>query len=199
MRRIYTAAFTVLTLGLFLSACGQPAAPATASPSPTGTPLRHQVNTISPPRSPTALQAVSTPLTFTPLPKPSATLSLDVSLTPTMGPTDTTSPTRTPALTMTPSPTPSRGAAWTVTVTPSPTFAVGPEPTLFPMSIDAMRQVFYPGSEILIDEELEAGPLLRLLSLGGLQDLCPADDPGWRYACGRLASDRIQPRLYPAC
>lgn len=163
MRTTYTAAFIVLTLVLFLSACGQAAAPVTASPSPTGTPLRHQVNTIPPPRSPAATspQAVPATLIFTPLREPSATLRVDASLTPTVGVTDTTSPTRTPALTMTPSPTPSLGAARTATEIPSPTFAVGAEPTLFPMSIDAMRQVFYPGSEILIDEELDAGANYR--------------------------------------
>ena len=59
--------------------------------------------------------------------------------TPTSEPTSTPTPTGTPTATNTPSPTP----------TPTP---------LHPLTIEAMRQQSYPGSEITIEDTLESGP-----------------------------------------
>lgn len=46
----------------------------------------------------------------------------------------------------------------TPTPAPSPTITLSPTPTLHPMTIEAMRQREYPGSEITIVEELDRGP-----------------------------------------
>ncbi len=60
-----------------------------------------------------------------------------------------------PAPTSTPEPTPTPTSTATATTTPSPT----PTPTpLHPLMIENMRQQAYPGSEIVIEETLEAGP-----------------------------------------
>jgi dipeptidyl aminopeptidase/acylaminoacyl peptidase len=45
----------------------------------------------------------------------------------------------------------------TPTVTPSPTVTPTPTPTLHPMSIQALRQGDYPGSQIVIEDTLERG------------------------------------------
>lgn len=55
--------------------------------------------------------------------------------------------------TQTPSPSPST----TVTATPSPTTTPTATPTLHPMTIQAMRQMSYPGSPIVIESTLTAG------------------------------------------
>jgi fermentation-respiration switch protein FrsA (DUF1100 family) len=60
-------------------------------------------------------------------------------------PSQTSTSTQTPTITSTPQPT--------QTFTPLPT----PTPTPHPMSIDALRQSSFPGSQIVIENELEAG------------------------------------------
>ncbi len=65
-------------------------------------------------------------------------------------PTATLAPTATPSATPAPSATPSATA--TPTATPTPT------PTLHPLAIAAMRQRQYPGSDVVIEQELEPGP-----------------------------------------
>ncbi len=67
--------------------------------------------------------------------------------------TATTAPSKTtaPSLTPLPSATPTLAPSQTPTVTPSPT------PTPHPMSIQALRQMAFPGSEITIEQTLEPG------------------------------------------
>ncbi len=64
-------------------------------------------------------------------------------------------PTALPSPTLTPSPTPTPASTHTPTPISTPT------PTLHPMEIVAMRQGSYPGSDIVIDKELEKGPNFR--------------------------------------
>jgi hypothetical protein len=45
----------------------------------------------------------------------------------------------------------------TTTFTPVPSATVTPTPTLHPMNILALRQRDYPGSEIIIEQDLEPG------------------------------------------
>jgi fermentation-respiration switch protein FrsA (DUF1100 family) len=92
-----------------------------------------------------------------------------VSLTPTRSITRTRRPTftRTATPSVTPTSTPSPSATMTLTPAPTaspvrpstftPTPSGSPAPTLFPMSIAAMRQGAYPGSQIVVDEELDRG------------------------------------------
>jgi dienelactone hydrolase len=68
---------------------------------------------------------------------------------------DTPAPTLTS--TQTPTPTPTASPTSTLTATQSPTQTPTPTPTLHPMMIAAMRQRSYPGSDIVIEEELEPG------------------------------------------
>jgi len=65
--------------------------------------------------------------------------------------TETPQPSSTPTLTLTATITPSP----TQTYTSTPTLT--PSPTLHPMNILSMRQTPYPGSEIIIDDTLDAG------------------------------------------
>lgn len=65
-------------------------------------------------------------------------------------PSQTPAPAITPSTTATPTYTP----ALTSTATPT----MPPTPTLHPMNILAMRQTPFPGSQIVLEEELEAGP-----------------------------------------
>ena len=68
--------------------------------------------------------------------------------------TSTTTPTPTPTRTPTPLPT----ATATATTRPSPTATPSATPTpLHPLSIEAMRQADYPGSEIVIESTLDPG------------------------------------------
>ncbi len=67
-------------------------------------------------------------------------------------PTPTPTPTATPTATASPTPTPAPTATPTATSTPSPT----PTP-LHPLSIEAMRQAEYPGSEIVVEQVLDPG------------------------------------------
>jgi len=90
-------------------------------------------------------------------------------------------------MTSTPSPSPS------ATFTPTATYTFTPNPsvpTLFPMSIAAMRHGFYPGSEIVVDEELDPGANYRRYYVYYLSEglkiyallTIPNDDPpadGW--------------------
>ncbi len=76
---------------------------------------------------------------------PTLTATLRQSSTPTLTATVTTSPTTTLEPSSTPSPSP----------TPSETPTTGP--TLFPMSIAAMRAGSYPGSDLTVDQQLDAG------------------------------------------
>ncbi len=55
----------------------------------------------------------------------------------------------------TPTPPPTQTATPLPSDTPQPTFT--PTPTLHPLSIDAMRQREYPGSEITLEQELDPG------------------------------------------
>ena len=76
--------------------------------------------------------------------------------------------------TATPSPTPTQTPPPTYTPTPTPT----PTPT-HPLMIDVMRQQTYPGSEIVIEQELDPGSNYdryhRLLPVRWIQDLCLVD------------------------
>ncbi len=67
--------------------------------------------------------------------------------TPSTTPLPSITPTPAPSATPTPAPT----STSTATVTPTPT------PTLHPMAILAMRQGQYPGSDIVIEQELDPG------------------------------------------
>lgn len=60
-----------------------------------------------------------------------------------------------PSATLEPSATPQPSA--TATITASPTVTPTPTATLHPMTIAALRQGVYPGSEIVIEAELERG------------------------------------------
>ncbi len=57
----------------------------------------------------------------------------------------------------TPSPTATATGTSSPTSTQTPTVTPTPTPTLHPMSIPALRQMSYPGSEIIIEETLDAG------------------------------------------
>ncbi|MEE9188711.1 MAG: alpha/beta fold hydrolase [Anaerolineales bacterium] len=57
----------------------------------------------------------------------------------------------------TPSPTATATGTSSPTSTHTPTVTPTPTPTLHPMSIPALRQMSYPGSEIIIEETLEPG------------------------------------------
>lgn len=75
---------------------------------------------------------------------------------PTLSPT--TRLTRTPTPTPSPSPTPSPTPTATPTSTPANTATPTPTPTPpHPLSIEYMRQQTYPGSEIIIERQLEPG------------------------------------------
>ncbi|MCZ7552912.1 MAG: hypothetical protein M5U05_10065 [Anaerolineales bacterium] len=84
----------------------------------------------------------------------------------------------------------------TQTVPPAPT------PTLHPMTIAAMRQLEYPGSEITLVEELDRGINYRRLYVNYLSEgnkiYALLTIPGRRNAAYGLARDRIQPRIHPA-
>lgn len=85
---------------------------------------------------------------------PSATV-----LPPTLERTSTQTRTPTPIPSATPSPVPP---------TPTPTFT--PTPTPFPMSIQAMRNASYPGSDITIEQELAPGSNYRRYYASYLSD-----------------------------
>jgi fermentation-respiration switch protein FrsA (DUF1100 family) len=95
-------------------------------------------------------QAVkSTPTTL-----PGATQTPEAAIIAAATSTSTSMPTPQPTSTPTPEPTNTPTATATATNTPSPT----PTPTpLHPLTIEAMRQQTYPGSEITIEETLEPG------------------------------------------
>ncbi len=57
----------------------------------------------------------------------------------------------------TPSPSPTHINTSPPSATPSPSLTPSPTPTPFPMSILAMREISYPGSNITIEETLEPG------------------------------------------
>lgn len=92
----------------------------------------------------------SAPTATQPPPPPSATDVVVAQAGGTRLPADTATPapTQTPAPTETPQPT----STSTPTATPSAT------PTLHPMMIEAMRQREFPGSDIVIEAELDPGP-----------------------------------------
>lgn len=70
----------------------------------------------------------------------------------------------------TPSFTPTLTPSHTPTVTPTPTATFTPTPTLHPMMIEAQRRVEYPGSEIVLEEELEPGSNYRRFYASYLSD-----------------------------
>jgi fermentation-respiration switch protein FrsA (DUF1100 family) len=73
-------------------------------------------------------------------------------------PSATTSPARIPTATPSPSPTPSPIPTATPTPTPTHTATATPTPTpMHPLAIEYMRRQTYPGSEITIEEKLQAG------------------------------------------
>jgi len=133
--KIISIPLALLLLGL-LSGCAAGEIP-TPRPSPTRTRVRtvthRPVLTRKPTRSATPAPTVTSTPTFTLTPTVTATYTI------------TPTPSFTPTLTPTASPTPLGGA----------------QPTLFPMSIAAMRQGSYPGSDIAIDEELAPGDNYR--------------------------------------
>lgn len=141
MRKRYAAAFLLLTLSFFLNGCGQSATPdaVTPSPAPTASEMPpRQIETSKP-----NLTRKPTEIRNTPTPTESSTSTSTVTLT----------PTSTATLTNSPSPSP------TETITPTASFTpfYAAIPTLFPMSIVAMRRGTYPGSDIILDEKLGAG------------------------------------------
>lgn len=154
MKTEYAVIFLALSMGLLLSAC------------------REAAGAAQPPAEDILL---STPTTSIASPKPintsnsnatrKPTLTRRPSHTPTISstPTITATPSSTPTetLTSTPSFTPTSTPTITPTVTLSTTPFFGPVPTLFPMSIVAMRRGAYPGSDIMLDEELEEGDNYR--------------------------------------
>ncbi len=66
-----------------------------------------------------------------------------------------------PAQAFTPTAVPSPTPQPSPTAEPTPTITLSPTPTPHPMSITAMRQRPYPGSEIVIERELDAGSNYR--------------------------------------
>src|SRR5688572_33107278 len=62
-----------------------------------------------------------------------------------------------PAISSTPLPPPSSTATSTATFTPAPTETPTLTPTLHPLTIQAMRERDYPGSDITIEETLSPG------------------------------------------
>ncbi len=62
-----------------------------------------------------------------------------------------------PSSTALPSATTTAEPSATASLTPTPTLTQTPTPTLHPMDIRALREQEYPGSEIVIEEELERG------------------------------------------
>lgn len=91
----------------------------------------------------------------TPTVPPEATQAVEVVL---LAPTNTSTPTPTPTATPTTTPTPTQTSTPTLTPSPTPTFTPSPTPTpTHPLMIEIMRQQEYPGSEITIEETLEAG------------------------------------------
>ncbi len=153
MKRICAAAFGILTLSLFLGACVQLITPKPDLP-PAATATVHVI----PPRPiKTSVPNANATRRATSTRKASATIT--ESSTPTASFTITSTSTST--FTLTPSPTPSATITVTATITLSPTAFYGAVPTLFPMSIVAMRHGSYPGSEIKLDEELAEGANYR--------------------------------------
>lgn len=150
MKKEYAVFFLALSMGLLLSACRE-ASGAVAPPdedivisTPTtsvASPKPIRTSKPNPTRKPT--------LTRRPSHTPTTTYTPTITETPTSTPTETFTST----LTSTPTSTPT--ITRTVTLTTTPFF--GPVPTLFPMSIVAMRRGSYPGSDIMLDEQLGAG------------------------------------------
>ena len=147
MYQVCGAALALFVLSFFLSGCGNAAV---------------SLTTPGPPQSPDfgVQMTASVPATRTPKSASQRTKSPNRPRSATPSPSGVT-----PTLTSSPlqgaspsvSPSPSRAA----TFTPSPTSPNDATPTLFPMLIEAMRQGDYPGSEIVIDEELDAGDNYR--------------------------------------
>jgi hypothetical protein len=80
----------------------------------------------------------------------------------------------------TPSPPPTTPPLNTPTPSVIPTETAVPTPTLHPMTIEAMRLMVYPGSEIITVEELERGlnySRYHILSFGRLENIWAADNP----------------------
>jgi len=117
--------------------------------------------------------------------------------------------TSTPILpTITPEPTFTATAVETPTPSLTPTVTPTRTPTPHPMSIPALRQMAYPGSEIIIEETLEPGSnynryyasyLSEGLRIYGLLTIPYGDTPptGWP-AIVRIASRR-SPQSSPRC
>ncbi len=137
MSRMHTAALAILALFLMIALAGCSAGDI---PTETAPPI--------PTRGATRTRPAQRTVAKTPRPA--------VTRTPTVSPTLTA--TMTPTLTLTSTPTASLTPTTTITLSPT---ANGASPTLFPMSIEAMRLGSYPGSDITVDEELEAGENYR--------------------------------------
>ena len=107
--------------------------------------------------------------------------------------------TQTPLPTLTPSLTPTQLPTSTPTLTPTPT------PTLHPMAIEAMRQGSYPGSDIVIEKELEKGPNFRRyyawyrsegLKIYGMLTIPTAKMPEGGYPALVFLHGSIEPSIY---
>ncbi|MEZ4519877.1 MAG: hypothetical protein R3C44_24615 [Chloroflexota bacterium] len=127
---------------------------------------------------------------------PTAVAEVADSLEPTQPASSTPSPTLTPSTTPTPSPT------WTAmpTLTPTSTDTPSPTPTPeHPLMIEVMRRQSYPGSELVIEEQIDPGEnydryiasyqsegntIYALLTILG------------HTTGNRLAGDYLQPWLY---
>jgi fermentation-respiration switch protein FrsA (DUF1100 family) len=142
-RGLFCSGTSVLTVFFVLVvACG-------GSAQPTNTPELHSAAASEPTQPPTVTELASVALVVaseTPVATPTRTAMPSAS--PTAVPTDTPAPTATamdtPAPTATPTIVP--------TATPAPTAT-----PMHPLSIEAMRQADYPGSEIIIEQTLEPG------------------------------------------
>jgi len=144
-RRFWRIQFLILCLavfGVWIAACGGTA-------QPTQTSEQQGVTVFQPTHTPTATKlaaATSDQQGGTPTAEPSHTPAPTASAT--APPTDTPAPTASATGTATPTATP----------TPSPTATPTPTATpIHPLSIEAMRQAEYPGSEIVIEQTLEPG------------------------------------------
>jgi uncharacterized protein len=118
---------------------------------------------------------------------------------PLTAPSASQTPSPSPSATQAPSHTPNPTASQPPTETPIPTA------TLFPMAIPAMRQTPYPGSEIVIQQELEAGSNYRRyyayylsegLKIYGLLTVPYADPPEGGHPAIVFNHGYIPPAVY---
>ena len=112
---------------------------------------------VPPSRTPAPLRTRRPVPSRTPGPSTTASLTQTTRLSATSTPTSTDTPSATSTATLSPPPSETLTLTATTTLTPDG----WPVPTLFPMSIAAMRLGSYPGSDIKVDQELDAGANYR--------------------------------------